>query len=541
MNSSILKRFVFALSVVFLISCDNDYTNIGADIIDDDIHHNGIQKHIVNVIAFDKATSAVQANNLPVNSIGGYDNPVFGKTIAHFVTQLELASENPTFSTGIQIDSVYLYVPYFSNLESTSDDGTGSYSLDSIYGKRNARMRLSVYENGYFLRTTDPATPGEAQKYFTDDKQLVEANRGATRLNDGASDQNEEFYFNTAEKQIKSNAGTVKQRLAPGIFLDLNKDFFMQKIFQAPTGKLINNNVFKDYFRGIYFNIEQTGDLELAMAKFNEGKIVIEYKEDTYDENGAHTGKADKTLTLNMKGNTINFFDNTFKPDYLSGINTSDEVFGDDRLYVKGGNGSFVFINIPDSELDFLREEVTGQKVLINEANLTFYVDQSAMAPSTGVTGNKEPERVYLYDVKNKRPLFDYYTDVSVNNTNAKLSKFVHGGIIERDENGRGKRYKIRITNHISNLIAKDKDSTNVTLGLVVTDNINVVTNAALRNTFDVNSAPNEGEGRRTPVKTLPVSSVISPVGTILYGSKPGTNVPEDKRLKLEIFYTKPN
>jgi hypothetical protein len=31
----------------------------------------------------------------------------------------------------------------------------------------------------------------------------------------------------------------------------------------------------------------------------------------------------------------------------------------------------------------------------------------------------------------------------------------------------------------------------------------------------------------------------MSPLGTILYGS--ATAVPEDKRLKLEIYYTKPN
>jgi hypothetical protein len=33
--------------------------------------------------------------------------------------------------------------------------------------------------------------------------------------------------------------------------------------------------------------------------------------------------------------------------------------------------------------------------------------------------------------------------------------------------------------------------------------------------------------------------SVMSPLGTILYGSSP--SVPDDKRLKLEIYYTKPN
>jgi hypothetical protein len=38
-----------------------------------------------------------------------------------------------------------------------------------------------------------------------------------------------------------------------------------------------------------------------------------------------------------------------------------------------------------------------------------------------------------------------------------------------------------------------------------------------------------------------PTMSVISPVGTILFGTKVSANVPESKRLKLEIYYTKPD
>jgi hypothetical protein len=36
-----------------------------------------------------------------------------------------------------------------------------------------------------------------------------------------------------------------------------------------------------------------------------------------------------------------------------------------------------------------------------------------------------------------------------------------------------------------------------------------------------------------------PRASVMSPLGTILYGSK--STVPVDKRLKLQIYYTKSN
>lgn len=533
MNSSLLKKLVFALSVVFFVSCDKDYNGIGADMIEDDIHHNGIEQYIVNPVAFDKASGPVQANNLPVNSLGAYDNPAFGKTIAHFVTQLELASENPVFTSPV-IDSVYLYVPYFSELESTDTAGMGTYTLDSIYGDANAKFRLHIYENGYFLRTTDPASSGQVQKYFSDDKPLIEGSRGNVLLNNSASpSENEEFYFNSAEIQRTYNRNgvtVIKERLAPGMYFQLNNDFFVQKILQAPAGKLINNNVFKDYFRGIYFNVEQLGGQSvIGKLRFSEGRIAINYHDDEYDVNGQPTGnRVSKTITLNLKGNTINFFDNTLTGSYSSALAASNQEQGDDRLYIKGGEGSMAFITIKDNDLDFLREETSGKRSLINEANLVFYIDQAAM------NGVKEPMRLYLYDVKNKRPLYDYFVDVTTNNADSKYNKQVHGGVIQRNSDNRGTQYKIRITDHINNLV--NKDSTNVTLGLVVTENINVVANAAIRNYFTVPGDPGSIE-----VQTVPVSDVTNPLGTILYGILPEGSQDYNKRLKLEIFYTKPD
>lgn len=166
-------------------------------------------------------------------------------------------------------------------------------------------------------------------------------------------------------------------------------------------------------------------------------------------------------------------------------------------------------------------EQIKSEGWLINEANLAFYIDKDAMANA------QEPNRIYLYDLQNRRPIFDYYNDATTVSSNAKLNKYVHGGIIEKEdvENGRGIKYKIRITEHVRNLI--NNDSTNVKLGLVVTESISNVTSNKLE----------------TPVTTrldrIPVASIINPLGTVLYGSN--SNVPDDKRLKLEIYYTKPD
>jgi hypothetical protein len=86
------------------------------------------------------------------------------------------------------------------------------------------------------------------------------------------------------------------------------------------------------------------------------------------------------------------------------------------------------------------------EKLLINEANLVFHIDATAMATA------KEPNRVYLYDLTNSQSILDY--KLTVPGTKAQNGKFIYSGIINKESgtNGRGKTYKIRLTNQIRNL-----------------------------------------------------------------------------------------
>lgn len=585
-----LKTFIALFIIVFIASCDKDINEIGTGIVGNE--HFGMDVAYSEVVAYNQNLGPVQSNNLQVNQFGYYNNPVFGKTKASFVTQLALASENPKFygdpnetntasPNYIKIDSVYLYVPYFSTFSSTNTDtGDSSFTLDSIKG--SGKIKLSVYESTKFLETLDPATGlQQQQKYYSNQQPDFDANHGAIKLNNddknifdhtavADNSQNDGFVF--SEKQIKFykkiDANTpgytdVAERIAPGMFLNLDKDFFKTKIFQAPTGKLYNNNVFKDYFRGLYFKVENAAGSPdqgtLAMMNFSNGYITIVYKEKTSLTDATIIRK---TMKLNLSGNTVNLLnnENTF-PGYV----TPNPNTGDRNLFLKGGDGSMAVIdlfnktdvkgydingnlvNTPNNvsdELDDLRNPAGGkQKWLINEANLTFFIAKSTMASTP------EPNRIFLYDLNNKRPLIDYYTDYSTG-TISKFNKFIHGGILT-DQNGKiinakigekGTTYKVNITNHIRNLIkfggvGVTKDSTNVRLGLVVTENIGNPFNASLSSPFNTGSGTNSVQS-----KYIPVMSVANPLGTVLYGSNIPLGDPDyNKRIKLEIFYTKPD
>lgn len=539
-SKKLIQYTSVAVLALSLFSCDKDFNTIGGSVIGDDHFQFGIKDYEATVTAFNQDLGAVQTNNLTINPLGIYHNTTFGKTTAHFVTQVTLPTTAPTFNPEPVIKDVILYIPYFSTKGTTNAEGVATYELDSVYG--TSKLKLSVFENGYFLRDFDPNTQfAQAQKYYSDQFSDFENNkRGAAadgtsiphgeRLNNDANvAQNDQFFFNPAEISVTTvddEGEETTTKSAPGIYLKLNKDFFQKKIIGGyDQNKLVNNNVFKDYFRGLYFKVEAS-DVEpngnaLAMINFSGGKITINYEQQDDNDETTDTTE-DKTLELTLTGNTVSLTSQERTTNYSNALTSTDAAQGDERLYINGGAGSMAVIDLfgrnEDGESAEL-EQYRANGWLINEANLTFRIDRDAMG------NNKEPDRIYLYDLDNKRPLFDYYNDFTVNSSKPKYGKLVHDGIIKLEDE-KGVTYKIRITNHIANLL-KNADSTNVRLGLVVTEAIGNIGNYNLKNQS------------LAGIKEVPIASIMNPFGTVLYGSK--SSVPLDQRLRLEIYYTKPD
>lgn len=550
-NNSFFKIIIIAISVVFLSSCDKDFNSIGGDLIGNE--HFGLESKNFDVLSYNQKIGPVQSNNLPVNALGVYEDAVFGTTEASFVTQVVLASVNPTVGANPEIDNVILNIPYFSHIDTKAVNATAgdnTYILDSIYGPDNGRIKLSVYENGYFMRDLDPSTAFlEPQKFYSNQIADFDDLKKPTRLNDSIVFQNDEFFFDPSEYRVKTTVDDkeVVTRTPPAMRLSLNKGHFQTRIIDAVTsgsGNLATNDVFKNYFRGLYFKVEKSGSNpgRLATMNFKAGTITINYKEDylTKDDKGnPKTERVRKSIVLNLTGNTVSLLSNANAPVYDTAVNNPNTATGDEKLYLKGGEGALAVLdlfdktdvrgynaageptvgsnNVPD-ELDDLRNPAGKKKWLINEANLVFHIDGDAMG------SNKIPSRVYLYDLTNNTGLVDYLYD-GTKGTNAKNGLLVYGGLLNTTKTD-DKTYKIRITNHIRSLI-NDKNSTNVKLGLVVTEMINDSTMNKLRLPLT------------TTLSKAPRASVMSPLGVVLYGGT--TSVPEAKKLKLEIYYTKPN
>jgi hypothetical protein len=577
MNTKFLKTLLFITTTIVFISCDKDFNNVGDNLINTD--HYGMEMYAgpLTVNAYTKLTGPIDSKNLDVNPLGIYKNPVFGTTTANFVTQVQLASVAPTIDLALNqtVTNVVLYIPYFSRNTGANSNGAYTYELDSIVNKSNInnKIKLSVFENGYDMSGNDTDTQfTEGKRLYTNQNNLFNSLKIGVRLNDDNIDtfaQNDNFIYSKSEHKVifTSAAGVATTSyVAPGMRLNLNKNYFKNLLFTTASGtttaNLTTNAVFMERLKGLYFKTEQSGtdDGCMSILNFRKGTITVNYTEKTSATDGT---LVDKSIVINLSGNTVSLLEHTPVGGSLGVIANGNPTTGDAKLFLKGGEGSIGMINLflnkdaSNNIIDNIKfdrttkttvpgsngiadelDEIKAKGWLINEANLVFTIDNNTLG-TTAV----EPNRLLLYDTRNHRPLYDYYVD-NTTKSYANSGKVVHDGMIFPRQNAtvtpRGTKYTIHITDHIRNII--NKDSTNVTLGLAVCQSIN---NQFFARQKNLPSAYPIWMGLPANEKNqyyYPTSSVMNPLGTILYGTN---YLPADadynKRVQLEIWYTKPD
>ena len=538
-NTSFVKKILLVATVVLLYSCDKDFNAIGDGLIGDD--HFGLESEKYEVLAYNQEVTPIQSNGSVNYGLGIYDNAVFGSSAASFVTQVSLDTYAPTIGDAPEIVSVVLSVPYFNHVKTANSDGSRTFVLDSIYGASNGKIKLGVYESGVQMRSsyfdggaqfaqlynTDMDTDTGVADYINFDKSKKPYVATGKPLNDDPNiAQNDEFFFNASEiTDVSTDPTTGKEtstKVAPEMRLNLNKAFFLDKILKAPAAKLASADVFQEYFRGLYFKVERSGSSPANMALLNfatNGKITIKYKAKTAITTDPEDTKEDKTLTIKLTGASASLLKEAKDPAYASAITNPNKTTGDDRLYLKGGQGSLAVLELNGfgAKLD----EIRTKKWLVNEANLVFSIDSDKM------TGTYEPKRIYLYNLDDNVPIVDYVSD-GTSSSNPLLNKAIYSGIINVDPTTkRGTTYKIRLTNHIRNMI-KNATVKNVKLGLVVTGDASTI-------------ASNKLKLKNNVISEAPRASVISPLGTVLFGGTSSATIPTGKKLQLEVYYTKPN
>lgn len=546
------------LSIFFIIliySCDKEFTSIDSDVISAENAINFNTSSIdYPIVASNLRLNPVKSNNLPSFMLGYNNNPFYGESKASFLGQIVPAEFSPSFGENVVLDSVVLTIPYYSRGVDTDDDGNISYEIDSVYG--NTATKLYVYKSNFYLRDFNPSGDfSDSQNYYSNgalsnsetiNQSEIEAELlyESGILGDGSDD-----FIPSSERidlTLLDSLGEsyVASSIAPAVRLKLNNpnENFWESLFFENEGnpELINPNTFKEFFRGLYIKadgVNSEGSMMLLNFASSNTKLTIHYTSETSTDSDTDSGgTSTETITsqneyvLNFTDNLVNIYENNFQVD----VSNSNTVEGDERIYLKGGEGYMSTVDLFSGDIEddngvmvnafdhfknsFYDQENEIANKIINEAYIEFFVDQTQDIGS-------EPDRIYLYNFEQNTALIDYFLDQSVSSTtiNAKIN---HLEPLTRDGDsitGEGVKYKIRITEHLNNLILRD--STNAKLALVVTSNVGSIDNFSILNS---------GEEERD----FPSGAILTPKGTVLHGSQ---SEDLDKRPRIKIYYTDPN
>ena len=538
--------FKILLVALIITSCEKDFASFDSGVINSDNAINFSTNSVeYSLTSRSEMVNPVQTNNLPSFLLGSYNHPQFGRSNSSFVGQMVPSEYNHDFGDNVVLDSVVLTIPYYSRGIDTSEEGDITYEIDSVYG--DSPIKISVYRNNFFFRTFDPFSDFDtSQSYFSNGSLSVEEVIDSGQLEGELLFEIDDFVPSADQinlTQIDTTGNPyVAQRIAPALRFKLNnpnENFWESNFFENEGNQVLTNEPnFKEFFRGLYIKVESSSDGSMMLLNFasSNTKLTIHYTSDNTNIGDSDTGSVDEIETnqheyvMNFSGNLINLFENETVVD----VDLMDQTNGNENIYLRGGEGIISTIDLFSgttigddgeeiSEFDlfknFFYDEISDEPIrIINEAYIEFFVNQ-------GFSNNDEPERIYLYNYEQNSALIDYFLDQSVSSLtiNAKIN---HLEPLVRDslDDDRGIKYKIRITEHLNNLILRD--STNAKLALGVISDVASVQNFKIL-----------GDNSESENKSLASGVILSPKGTILHG-----NLSSDieKRPRIKIYYTEP-
>ena len=530
--SSLCSKALFAAFLsIFVFSCQNDFLEIGSGLVNNvDFATDSI---ILPVKAYNRSFinhDGVQTDGLNSGALGVYDDPLYGQATASMLSTIAPSTFPASFGTDPVVDSVVLTLPYYSTATGRTEDGGTEYRLDSVYG--DSPIRLSAYRSNYFLNENNPGDVSKSAVYYSDQLAQFNGIEGDTLF------ERESFIPSSSETVTKIKPDTTATdtttqitRTPPALRIKLDNDYWQNQIVDREGDDvLFNRSNFKDYFRGIYFNAAPVnGKGNYFLFDRSSAQVEIFYSSAISETNDT---KRQSSFVLSLGSGQIATigYQNDFKPQIVSALSERDTVNGDENLYLKGGQGSMAVINLfgSDDDNDGIPDELAALREnsgrIIRDASLVFHINKDLIDQLGGES--TPPLRLYIYDLETNLPLADYFLDSQSNQQTGQVVALGTTHLVPlQNEDSNDPTYRIRITEHIKNLLDQDNDDPHTQLGVVVTQNPLFTTTGAIEN------AANGDRPSR-----LPQASIISQQGTILYGSN--KNINPAKRLSLELFFT---
>ena len=526
---------IVVVITLFAVSCEDDISDVGSGLLDSGSTANVMY---VDLIAYTTNPDSIRSDEKVLQSgiLGVYEEPVFGRTKARFISQARLGQLSPDFGTNPEMDSVILNVPvYFKNNtddiavdttyiyleegEQPSDTATmrikRTYKLDSIYGRTDLPMTLQVREVAEYLYSQDTTYFSNPALRTRDQIDVFPYVLGEATVTNKV----------TTAQVLKKNETSVQ---APAVVFSvrLDKNYFKQQFIDNGGSNLNDQASFiRNLFRGIELSVaEEQGFL----FNFNPNQMSLSMYY-SYDNPAEDTGAEDyqarlqKTLGLSFTSYwadvpgynvQLNQFAHANRSQQFQNAFTNpNTVSGESRLYLNGLDGTRVVIKLNQDQLNEIRQNVLENDWAVVGAELNLHIDESYefRRPAYLFAWNR-----YWEDSKEKNLNF---SDLTAFYNSYPLS-VQFNPMYNFQENP--KFYTIRITDYIKSIVEKN---TLYEDGSIVLSMGNFLLAPSNSYTTPVSATDPYANNRS-----------FNPYRLVLHGN---ATEQQDKKLQLKVYYTK--
>lgn len=335
---SLIKSLVLACLLFFSYSCDDEPDLIGLDLQPQSEKLGVAYSDTSTVVAYSLIDDSLRTDNYSLNLLGTYNDPVFGTTSASIFTQLRLSNNNVDFGTSPSLDSIILRLPY-----------SGSYTYNDN-SSRLVKQHIKIYEVN--------------EKIYIDSVYYSDKVLNYDDVNELGN-----LIFTPAPKDSVLVNGV---KYPPLLQIKLNS-YFGNKILNAGTTNLIDNDKFTEFFKGLYVK-----SLPLSTTQPNKGAILYFNLNSTlaeltlYYKNSSDTVQKKYTFVINDKCSKFTNFNHYGYSDASIDLKKqlgigmpADTSEGLKKLYLQAMGGVKINLKFP-----YLRNWVQGKKVVVNEAVL---------------------------------------------------------------------------------------------------------------------------------------------------------------------------
>jgi len=332
-NTYPLRGFValIVLSAIFLFSCKKEPDLVGLDLLPAGDRLNAGYMDTTTIVAYSVREDSVLTSGMTYGVVGSIYDEVFGKTTASVYTQIRMTSNAPTFGTNPVVDSVVLVLPYYG-----------------LFGDSTAMQTFKVYELSGSMDVD--------KKYYSNNTGIA-YNTGSLLA--------EQTFLPRVKDSIFIDSSTTK--LIPQLRLKFN-NLFGEKILNAATNDLADNDNFIQYFKGIVITVapENTSGAG-SLVSFNLTSTLSRLK--MYYHN------TEDTLVYNFEMEASARFNSYEHNEYIEAssdlkaqVINHDTLQGKNKLFIQAFGGTKVKLRFP-----YLKKWAADKKIAINDAQLMMY------------------------------------------------------------------------------------------------------------------------------------------------------------------------